>query len=70
MSRDILTEWPSASFFEHRLATMGLVVIEGSETDTMLKRYSAARAELAHERIAASIKSTGYALAALKDVAA
>jgi hypothetical protein len=67
MSTDILTTWPSASAFEAQLANMGVKVLAGGEIDKMLKRYSEARAALARERIAATIKSTGFALAAVAE---
>jgi hypothetical protein len=67
MSTDLLKEWPSAAVFEQKLANMGMLIIAGSEMDKMLKRYSAARAALARERIAATIKATGYALAAVAE---
>jgi hypothetical protein len=46
---------------------MGVHVIAGGEVDTMLKRYSDARAALARERLAGTIKATGVALAAVAE---
>jgi hypothetical protein len=67
MGTDILTEWPSAAAFESQFANMGVKVMAGGEVDMMLKRYSEARATLARERIAATIKATGFALAAVAE---
>ncbi len=64
-THDVLTEWPSASAFVAQLERQGFKIIEGSEADILLKEYSAARAALVRERIVASAKATGYAVAEL-----
>jgi hypothetical protein len=67
MSTDVLKEWPSAAHFEQKLANMGMLVTAGGEVDKMLKRYSAARAALAHERLVSMSKAMGFALAAVAE---
>jgi hypothetical protein len=67
MSTDILKDWPAASVFEAQLARMGIHIVAGGELDSMLKRYSAARTALAHERLVAASKAMGYAVAAVAE---
>lgn len=64
-TNDFLTQWPSASQFVAQLERQGFKIIEGSEADMLLQEYAAARAALLRERIVASAKATGYAVAEL-----
>jgi hypothetical protein len=67
MSTDILKDWPASWVFEAQLARMGVLVVAGGELDSLLKRYSAARAALTHARLAAASNTIGYAVAAVAE---